>query len=90
MGKDQIVQRLARLRQDAGEGQPLEPEPGDHTKHGVQDGFRRIQPVQALDEIEGPLPERVCFCCHWFPATPRVTLCCENDFANVGLGTPKL
>jgi hypothetical protein len=26
MGKDQIVQCLARLRQDAAEGQPLEPE----------------------------------------------------------------
>ena len=61
MGKDQIVQCLARLRQDAAEGQPLGPEAGDHAKHGVQDGFWRIQPVRILDEIEGLCPKEFAF-----------------------------
>jgi hypothetical protein len=57
MGKDQIVQCLARLRQDTAD----EPEAGDDANHGVQDGFWRIQPVRILDEIEGLCPKEFAF-----------------------------
>jgi hypothetical protein len=50
MREDKIVHCLAGLRQDAGEGHPLEAKAGNRALHGVQNGIWRIEPVQAIDE----------------------------------------